>query len=98
MQDLEPFLDRVAVDELVSRWTVAAGQRLRAARLSLGWTQRKLAALADTTPETVCRVELGVLTPREPLRIALAYAVVREVADIWPPIDRAEIGRQAAMA
>lgn len=92
----EPFLDRDAVAELVRARAVEAGQRLRSARQELGWTQQRLAELADTTPETVCRVELGALSPRDHLRIALAFAVVKDVNDIWPPIARHEVARLAA--
>ncbi len=91
-----PLLDRLALDEVLREWTVESGQRLRAARSMLGWTQDKLAKLADTTPETVCRVELGSIAPRENLRITLAYSVGREVSDIWPPMSRRAVHRAAA--
>lgn len=91
-----PFLDRSAVDEAVREWAVESGQRLKDCRRALGWTQVTLAQLTDTTPETVCRIELGAITPREPLRLALAYSVQREVSEIWPPLTRKHIHRVAA--
>ena len=91
-----PFLDREAVDEAVREWAVESGQRLRAFRTALGWTQPTLAQLAGTTTESVCRVELGSITPREHLRIALAFAVQREVTEMWPPLTRKHIHRVAA--
>lgn len=89
------LLDREVVDELVREWNVEAGARLREARKALNLSQVTAARLADTTPETLCRVEMGALLPRDGLRAVLAAVVGKDVADIWPPFTRRELTRRA---
>lgn len=95
-ETITPLLDRSIVDEVVREWAVESGVRLRVTRQALSFTQEQVAQLAATTPETVCRAELGQLVPREHLRAALAVAVGRDVSDIWPPLTRKELIRRAA--
>jgi transcriptional regulator with XRE-family HTH domain len=95
MNHAAPLLDREVVDELVREWAILSGSRLKAARLALNLKQDQVAGLAGTTVETVCRVELGQIAPREYLRALLASAVGKDVADIWPPFTRRELIRLA---
>lgn len=92
----QPLLDREALDELLLEWAVRSGERVKARRAELKLTQAQVARLADTSPETVCRVELGQLTPRENLKLSLAYALMAEVVTLWPPLDRQVVHRAAS--
>lgn len=89
------LLDREALDQLLLEWAVQSGERMRKRRGELKLTQLQVGRLADTTPETVCRVELGQLTPRENLKLSLAFALLTEVAAIWPPLDRKVVNDRA---
>jgi transcriptional regulator with XRE-family HTH domain len=53
----------------------ALGQRLRAARLTAGLSQEKLAFRADVTSMTVSRIERGLTWPSPPTLLALAVAL-----------------------
>lgn len=91
------LLDREVVDELIREWAIESGARLRVARNEMKLKQPQVADLAGTTVETVCRVELGQLVPRDYLRALLATAVGKDVEDIWPaPHSRRELMRRAA--
>lgn len=60
------------------------GSNVRLRRLELGLTLDELAGMADTTPQTVFKVERGEIVARDNLRLALAFALGRESADLFP--------------
>lgn len=66
------------------------GSNLRNRRLELKLTLDQVAGLADTTPQTVFKVERGEIVARDNLRLALAFAVGREVGDLFP-LPRREV-------
>lgn len=90
------LLDQEAVAEVVREWAVQSGERVRDRRKALGFTQVELGTMAATTPETICRIELGQLQPREPLKLAIAYALMLEVEEIWPAVRRQALRDRAA--
>jgi transcriptional regulator with XRE-family HTH domain len=66
------------------------GSNVRARRLELGLTLEELAGLADTTPQTVFKVERGEIVARDYLRLSLAFALGRESFDLFP-LPRREV-------
>lgn len=66
------------------------GSNVRLRRLELGLTLDELAGMADTTPQTVFKVERGEIVARDNLRLALAFALGRESADLFP-LPRREV-------
>jgi len=90
------LLDSEALDEVVREWAVESGTRARLRRKALKFTQQQLADLAGSTPETICRIELGQLQPREPLKLAVSYALLVDVEEIWPPVARQFIADRAS--
>lgn len=84
-----PLLDPDRLGPVMDDWAKQCGKRLRARRIELGWSQEQLAALAGVTAASLCRFELGVNVPKDSVRLAIAYAIQREVVDIWPPVERA---------
>jgi DNA-binding XRE family transcriptional regulator len=93
---MQRLLDPEALAELVREWTVVAGGRVKERRTRLGLTQQAVATMADSTPETICRVELGQFTPREGLKMAIAHALATEVAELWPPLPASKVQDRAA--
>lgn len=59
-------------------------------------TQAQLAAMAETTEATLSRIEAGTLAPRDNLRLAIAYALLLEVDEVWRPIPRTDLSARAA--
>jgi transcriptional regulator with XRE-family HTH domain len=43
----------------IVRWTGHIGESIRALRLELGWSQRKLAGRAGLSPDTISQLEAG---------------------------------------
>jgi transcriptional regulator with XRE-family HTH domain len=93
-----PLLDPDRLDAVMDDWAKQCGKRLRACRMELKWSQEQLAALTGVTAASLCRFELGIHTPKDSVRLAIAYALQREVVDIWPPIERAFARHLAAAA
>lgn len=83
-----PAVDRDAVRAYLRTETAAWGQNVRARRKAAGLTLEHVAQLADTTPQTVHKVERGQIIPRDDLRLALALALFCEVADLFPAPTR----------
>ncbi|MCA1824462.1 MAG: helix-turn-helix domain-containing protein [Frankia sp.] len=69
----------VATD-LATEW----GSRVRRNREERSLSQRDLAAAAKTTQQTVSRVEAGLFTPTDQLRLRLAKALGVNVVDLFP--------------
>lgn len=92
------LLDPDRLAPVMSDWAKQCGKRLRSRRIELGWSQEQLAGLAGVTAASLCRFELGVNVPKDSVRLSLAYALMCEVADLYPPIDRALIHAHAKAA
>lgn len=91
-----PFLDKDRLTAVHEDWTRQCGKRLRARRIELGWSQEKLAALVDVSAGAICKFELGVIVPKDKLKLALAHALQCEVVAVWPPVERAFVHAVAA--
>jgi transcriptional regulator with XRE-family HTH domain len=83
------LLDPDRLDAVMSDWARQCGKRLRARRQELNWSQEQLANLTGVRGASLCRFELGVNVPKDSVRVALAYALMCEVSDLYPPLDRA---------
>lgn len=79
-----------------SKWAREAGERVQARRAELKVSQQWVAGAANTTLQTIFRVERGELVPRDYLRGAIAFALMTEVDDLWRPSTRDEMFDLAA--
>jgi len=98
-KDFSPLLDKEALKEhyqVGGPWAVESGQRVRKLRKDRGLTIEQLASLTDSTAATISRVELGAILPSDRLRVAIAFALVVEVADLWVPLSRPLVKSLAA--
>jgi DNA-binding XRE family transcriptional regulator len=86
----EPLLDDRRLRELVRSWRISSGERLKARRKELRMSQAHLAELVDVRPTAISKFELGIATPKDSIRLAIACSLMCEVTDIWPVIDRAQ--------
>ena len=85
------LLDERRMKAAMDSWSLACGRRLRDRRRSLHVSQAALAIAIGKTIQTVSQYELGVVTPVDSARHAIACALLCEVGDIWPPLDRAHV-------
>jgi transcriptional regulator with XRE-family HTH domain len=69
-------------------WARQCGKRLTARRIAVKWTQSQLASLADVNATAISKFELGLAVPKDSVRLAIACALMCEVVDIWPPMER----------
>lgn len=69
-------------------WARQCGTRVRDRRKSLKWKQAQLAELAGVTMQTISKVEVGEITPKDSVKVAIATALLCDVADLWPHPDR----------
>jgi transcriptional regulator with XRE-family HTH domain len=88
MENPIPAVDREAVRAYLRVESATWGHNVHARRKAAGLTLEQVATLADTTPQTVHKVERGQITPRDDLRLALALALFCEVADLFPTPTR----------
>jgi DNA-binding XRE family transcriptional regulator len=77
-------------------WAVRAGLRVAELRKRQGLSETHLAAAVSVTATTIKQIETGNLVPRDYLRAALAWALGRDVDDIWSPIRRDDVIDMAA--
>ncbi len=94
-----PLLDRDALRDHFrpgGEWAIECGRRVRKLRKERGYTLEALAELIDSTAATVSRVELGAALPSDQLRAAIGYALVTDVAELWPEVDRKRLRSLAA--
>lgn len=65
------------------------GDRVRSRRRILNVSPDVLASFCDSTPQTIGRIEKGMLNPRDHLRSAIARALACEVNDLfsYPTFD-----------
>jgi DNA-binding XRE family transcriptional regulator len=96
--DVAPLVDpdrlRAYVDREARHW----GGRVRQRREDLGFSLAQCAGLAGSTPQTLHKIESGEITPRDHLRIALAFALSTEVDRLFPYPTRAVMSRELDMA
>jgi transcriptional regulator with XRE-family HTH domain len=94
--DVTPIIDRDRLRRFMAREGRVWGAGVRSRRRSLGLTLEQLAGLADTTPQTIHKIERGTIVPRDDLRIALALALADEVDALFPMPDRKTVMREAS--
>lgn len=94
-EDVRPLLDEKRLAMAMDDWSRQCGRRLQARRKALGWNQTKLAELAGVTTPSISKFELGIVVPRDSVRLAVACALLCEVADIWTPMERAFVTAMA---
>ena len=85
------LLDEHRLKAAMNSWELACGRRLRDRRRLLHVSQATLADAIGKTVQTVSKYELGIVTPVDSARHSIACALLCEVADIWPPLDRAHV-------
>lgn len=96
MPEHRPVITQEQLRRFLKREARHWGSNLRLRRLELKLTLDQVATLADTTPQTVFKVERGEIVARDNLRLSLAFAVGKEVGDLFPLPKRAVILAEAA--
>lgn len=71
------------VQQLGDTW----GRAIRSRRASLGLSQQDLAARCDVTQQTISRIEMGAVLPRDALKLELARHLECSPRTLfpWPP-------------
>jgi transcriptional regulator with XRE-family HTH domain len=82
------LLDERALRDAVKTWSLSSGREVARLRKQRGWTQPQLGDLTGVAAQTICKVELGLITPTEPVKLAIAFALMVEAVEIWPPMTR----------
>lgn len=77
------LVTRDAIDAALRQVYIAWGKNLRAARGTY-WQQKDLAAVCGITPGALSNIEAGRRCPDDAVKYALAGALRREVADLFP--------------
>jgi transcriptional regulator with XRE-family HTH domain len=88
--DHRPVITQEQLRRFLKREARHWGSNVRLRRTELGLTLDQLATLADTTPQTVFKVERGEIVARDNLRLSLAFALGKEAHDLFP-LPRREI-------
>lgn len=74
-------------DVVAREWGIRVDQQMRALHMN----ESRLARLAGTTPQTISKVRAGEMVAREPLRIAIAVALLAEPGQLFPMPPKARI-------
>lgn len=82
------LLDEARLRALVDDWASECGQRVKVRREALNLTQLHLARMIGATTQTVSKIENGEVLPRDRVKVALAVALMCDVADVYPHPDR----------
>lgn len=90
------LVDKDRLKSYMDRESRFWGSLVTARRKTLRMTLAEVALLANTSPQTVFKIERGQITPRDELRIALAIALRTEVAALFPIADNATLRREVA--
>lgn len=86
-----PFLDEQRLSVAVNDWAKQSGRRLQQHRARLKLSQKRLAAMVGVVPQTISKAELGLIVPKDAVRMAIAASLLCEVGDIWPYPERTYI-------
>ncbi len=83
---------------VVQRLGTTWGGRIRQRREALGLSQRELAERCDVTQQTISRIEMGAVLPRDVLKIELARQLDCSPRTLFPwpaaaSTDRRHAGR-----
>lgn len=88
-----PLLNEQRLANLMLDWRKQSGKRLQARRKNapFEWSQEQLARLVGVQPGTISKAEIGVIVPKDSVRVAIANALLCEVSDIWPYLERQQV-------
>lgn len=86
-----PYLDERRLNAAVRDWARASGKRLQQRRCALNLSQQQLARMVGVVPQTISKAELGLIVPKDSVRMHVAAVLLCEVADIWPWPARADL-------
>lgn len=81
-------LDRHRLRVAANAWAFQCGRRLAIKRRERGFTQPQLASILGIHDTAISKFEVGVAMPKDSTRLALACALLCEVNEIWPPLER----------
>lgn len=79
-----------------SEWAKLAGERIRKGRKSLYGTLEAFSDIVGCDPSVISRIETGQVVPRQALMASIAFALNREIEDLWPMPTLRVIGEVAA--
>lgn len=82
--DPRPVITQEQLRRFLKREARHWGSNVRLRRKELGLTLEQVAFMADTTPQTVFKVERGEIVARENVRLAVAFALGKEAGDLFP--------------
>lgn len=91
-----PLLNEHRLRNATRDWVLASGRRLRDRRLSFDFNQDDLAEFVGVRATSISKFERGDVVPKDQVRLAIANALMCEVNDIWPPMERHYISMVAA--
>lgn len=89
------ILDERRLRAAVRTWAEDCGRRMQQRRKSLKLSQSQLALLAGVGNSTISKAEIGVIVPKDTVRLAIAAALLCEVSDLWPYLDRSYVANVA---
>lgn len=79
---------------VVQRLGATWGSRIRQRREALGLSQKELADRCDVTQQTISRIEMGAVLPRDTLKIELAKQLECSPRTLFPWPATAHFGRR----
>jgi DNA-binding XRE family transcriptional regulator len=82
--DAAPVISQADLRRFLKREARHWGSVVKLRRKELGLTLEDLAGLADTTPQTIFKIEKGEIVARDHLRITVAFALGKEPQDLFP--------------
>jgi len=82
------MLDERRLRQAVTDWSTKCGRRLAIRRRAMELTQEQLAVMVGVRSTAISKFELGLITPKDSTRLAIACALLVEVNEIWPPLER----------
>lgn len=85
------MLDARRLRKAVSDWSYEAGRRIAKRRRELGMNQHELADLVGVRFTSISKFELGIATPKDSTRWALACALMTDIDELWPAPSRTYI-------
>lgn len=85
-----------ALRSYVSREARVWGGRVQSRRKAIKLSLEDVAELAHTSKQTISRIEHGDLVPRDYMRLAIAFALQCEPAELFPLPTRQAVLRDVA--
>lgn len=85
------LLDERRLRAAIQTWSEDCGRRLRERRVALKLRQEQLGAASGVRATAISKFELGIATPKDSVRAAIACVLMCEVVDIWPPLERRDV-------